>query len=89
MEYNIKDWAAAAGIRAVKTFFQNLLICLPVGVSIEQMGWVGAIGIAAGAASLSLITSLAGLPEVADGASVAKIAGNDEIKGQHAKKDDE
>lgn len=74
IKVTIKDWAAAAGIRAVKTFFQNLLVVLPVGVSIEQMGWVGAIGVAAGAAVLSLITSLAGLPEVGNGASVAQIA---------------
>ena len=62
-----KQWIKAAGIRAIKTFFQSLVVALPVGVSIEQMGWVPALGIAAGAAALSLITSLAGLPELETG----------------------
>lgn len=60
----IKAWLKAAGIRAVRTFAQALVACIPVGVAIHEIGWLHALGIAATAAVLSLLTSLAGLPEV-------------------------
>ena len=56
-------WFKAAGIRAVKTFAQTLLATIPVGISIAQVDWVTCLGVAALAALLSLLTSLAGLPE--------------------------
>lgn len=59
-----KRWIKAAGIRAVKTFAQALVACIPVGVAINEIGWLQALGISATAAVLSLLTSLAGLPEV-------------------------
>lgn len=56
-------WLKAAGIRAVKTFAQTLLATIPVGISIAEVEWTTCLGIAALAAVLSLLTSLAGLPE--------------------------
>lgn len=58
-----KHWLRAAGIRAVKTFAQTLLATIPVGISIVEVEWFTCLGIAALAAVLSLLTSLAGLPE--------------------------
>ena len=55
----------AAGIRALRTFAQSLLAVVPVGIAINEVGWVEALGIAATAAVLSVLTSLATkLPEV-------------------------
>ena len=57
-------WRAAI-IRAVRTFAQALLAAIPVGIAINQIGWADALGIAATAAVLSILTSLATkLPEV-------------------------
>ena len=57
-------WRAAI-IRAVRTFAQALVAAIPVGVAIGQDGWADALGIAATAAVLSILTSLATkLPEV-------------------------
>lgn len=58
-----KTWLKAAGIRAVKTFAQTLLATIPVGISVVEVEWFTCLGIAALAAILSLLTSLAGIPE--------------------------
>lgn len=59
-----KAWAKAAGIRAVKTFFQSIVSLLPAGAMITEVNWYVILGTAALAAVASLATSLAGLPEV-------------------------
>lgn len=61
---NIMLWAKAAGVRALKTMAQTAVAMIPVGVSITEVGWVGVAGTAALAGILSLLTSVAGLPEV-------------------------
>lgn len=57
-------WAKAAGIRAVKTMAQTALAMIPVGVSATEVGWAGVLGTAVLAGVLSLLTSVAGLPEL-------------------------
>ena len=69
----LKKWIKAAGIRAVKTAAQTAVAMIPVGVSINEVGWLGVAGTAALAAVLSLLTSVAGIPEVDDGTSVLKM----------------
>lgn len=67
-----RTWWHAAGIRALKTFCQALLATIPTTVVIStSTDWLGVglavaniLGSAALAALLSLLTSLAGLPEV-------------------------
>lgn len=61
-----KEWAKAAGIRAAKTFAQTLLAIIPVGISITEVHWSVCLGTAALAAILSMLTSLAGIPEAPD-----------------------
>lgn len=61
-----KEWAKAAGIRAAKTFAQTLLAIIPVGISITEVHWSVCLGTAALAAVLSMLTSLAGIPEAPD-----------------------
>ena len=59
-----KRWWKAAGIRAIKTFAQAAIAAIPVAVSIVEVNWLHVLGMAAGAAVISIFTSLAGLPEV-------------------------
>lgn len=61
---NFKIWLKAAGVRAIKTMAQTSVAMIPVGVSISEVGWLGVAGTAALAGVLSLLTSVAGLPEV-------------------------
>lgn len=59
-----KTWIKAALIRAVKTFAQTCVAMIPVGISITEVGWVQVLGTAALAFIVSILTSIAGLPEV-------------------------
>ena len=64
MNEKVKKWFKCAGIRAVKTMAQTAVAMIPVGASIEQVGWFGVIGTSLLAGILSMLTSIAGLPEV-------------------------
>lgn len=59
-----KIWLKAAGIRAIKTVAQTAVALIPVGVSIQEVGWLAVIGTAALAGVVSMLTSIAGLPEI-------------------------
>ena len=61
---NLKKWAIAAGIRAVKTFAQAAVAMIPAAVTISQVDWKVVLGTAALAAVVSILTSVAGIPEV-------------------------
>ena len=62
-----RKWWKAAGIRAVKTFAQTAIAMIPIAVSIAQVDWINVLGTAALAGVCSIMTSIAGLPEVGDG----------------------
>ena len=64
MKKNFVKWIKAAGIRAVKTVAQTAVAMIPVGISIAEVGWGAVIGTAVLAGIVSLLTSVAGLPEV-------------------------
>lgn len=60
-----KKWWKAAGIRALKTFCQALVALIGTdAVSIVSLDWPAMVGIALTSAVLSMLTSIAGLPEV-------------------------
>lgn len=60
-----KKWWKAAGIRALKTFAQTAAALLGGElVGILEVQWLSILSVAATAAVLSLLTSIAGLPEV-------------------------
>lgn len=61
---NWKKWMKAAGIRAVKTVAQTAVAMIPATVMITAVDWRTVLGTAALAGVVSLLTSLAGLPEV-------------------------
>lgn len=58
------EWSKAAAIRAAKTFAQTAVASIPVAVTVTEVEWAHVLGVAALAAILSLLTSVAGLPEV-------------------------
>jgi hypothetical protein len=64
MKENFLKWIKAAGIRAIKTVAQTAVALIPVGVSVEEVGWGAVIGTSVLAGLVSLLTSIAGLPEL-------------------------
>lgn len=67
MENNIKElktWLKAAGIRAIKTIAQTAVATIGTSVAMGDVNWsmVGSASLLAGI--LSILTSIAGLPEV-------------------------
>lgn len=60
-----KAWWAAAGIRALRTLAQVAIATIGTSALISEINWVAVGSASVLAAILSLLTSLAGLPEVA------------------------
>lgn len=60
----MKNWLKCAGIRAIKTVAQTAVSLIPVAVSITEVDWKIVIGTSITAGILSLLTSVAGLPEM-------------------------
>lgn len=70
----LKKWALAALVRAVKTAAQAAVAAIGAATIFTAVDW-SVVGMTALLSFvLSLLTSVAGLPEVDDGASVAKLA---------------
>ncbi len=59
-----KQWWYAAGIRALKTFSQTAVAAIGTTALLSEIDWVVVGSASALAAILSLLTSLAGLPEL-------------------------
>ena len=59
-----KLWWKAAAIRAVKTLAQTAVATLGTAAVLSEVNWLSVASASALAAVLSLLTSLAGLPEV-------------------------
>ena len=60
----IKKWIKAAGIRAIKTVAQTAVATVGVAATMGEVNWVQVGSAALLAGVLSLLTSVAGLPEV-------------------------
>jgi len=63
-ERNWKNWVRAAGIRALKTCAQTAVATIGTGALLSEVNWVAVLSASALAGVLSLLTSVAGLPEV-------------------------
>lgn len=59
-----KKWWKAAGIRALKTLCQTAVSMLTIGQAVMEVDWVNVLSVSAVAGFISLLTSIAGLPEV-------------------------
>ena len=64
MKYNFREWIKAAGVRAIKTVAQTAVATIGTSAVISEVNWlmVGSASVLAGI--LSLLTSVAGLPEL-------------------------
>lgn len=59
-----KTWLKAAAVRAVKTVAQTAVAMIGTCVVISDVNWVMVVSASALSGVLSLLTSIAGLPEV-------------------------
>ena len=59
-----KRWFRAAGIRALKTFAQTAVSMIGTCAVIGEVDWVAVASASVLSAILSLLTSIAGLPEI-------------------------
>ena len=61
---NFKQWAKAAGIRALKTAAQTAVATIGTTAVMSEVNWVTVASASALAGLLSILTSVKGLPEV-------------------------
>lgn len=61
---NWKDWAVKAGTRAVKTVAQTAIATIGTTALLTDVNWAVVVSTSALAGLLSLLTSIAGLPEL-------------------------
>lgn len=82
MKKAIKEWAMAAGVRAVKTMAQTAIAVIAVFAAsaaiagypvMADINWAIVASASLLSGILSVLTSLAGVPEVSDGDSVASL----------------
>ena len=59
-----KEWFKAAGIRAIRTMAQTAVATIGTGVAISAVDWKYVVSASVLAGILSMLTSVAGLPEV-------------------------
>ena len=64
LKYDFKDWIKAAGIRAIKTVAQTAVATIGTAAVMGNVDWVMVASASALAGVVSLLTSVAGLPEL-------------------------
>ena len=64
MSNKVKIWMKAAAIRAVKTVAQTAVATVGTAAALGEVNWLMVVSASALAGVLSVLTSIAGLPEV-------------------------
>ncbi len=64
MSEDTKQWIEAAAVRSIKTIAQVALSMLTIGQAVIDVNWVNVLSVSVVAGIISVLTSLAGLPEV-------------------------
>lgn len=61
-----KEWFKCAGIRALKTVAQTAIAMIGTSIFLESVNWLAVLSASVLAGVLSLLTSIAGLPELGE-----------------------
>ncbi len=64
MKKNWKSWVKAAGVRAIKTVAQTAIATIGTAAVLGEVNWIALASAATLSGVLSLLTSIAGLPEL-------------------------
>lgn len=64
MKSNFKKWLKCAGVRAIKTVAQTAASTIGMSVVMSEVDWLLVVSSSLLAGILSLLTSIAGIPEV-------------------------
>lgn len=59
-----KDWLKKAGVRAIKTFAQSMASLMTVGAAVSELDWAYILSVSVVSGIYSIVTSVAGIPEV-------------------------
>ena len=81
-QFNLKGWAKAAGVRAIKTVAQTAIASIGVNAILNQVDWRYLVSASVLAGVVSLLTSIKGLPELDDNGNVVKTNQDKENGGE-------
>lgn len=79
MKANFKKWLKAAGVRALKTVAQTAIATIGTSAIISEVNWLAVLSASALAGILSLLTSIAGLPELKEAVVEGEEGGEEDV----------